>query len=162
MKERRGGVRSRCCCCTGDQSSTDIYATIAPKNMSPRLPSHLPHLLCSLSTKKKSKKKQKKKCTTRWSSIILCRRAQILCVVLKFIEERKTIRKNAMTRASELECFAFLSFVCLFVAHFCFPCIFGVFYCQFSEVCGLGDHPSTRGMSQIWLEIKEESKFYFL
>jgi hypothetical protein len=25
-----------------------------------------------------------------------------------------------------------------------------------------GDHPSTRGMSQIWLEIKEESKFYFL
>jgi hypothetical protein len=42
-----------------------------------------------------------------------------------------------MTRASEARMLAFLFFVCLFVAHFRFPSIFGVFYCQFSEVCGL-------------------------
>jgi hypothetical protein len=76
---------------------------------------------------KKPQKLHKKESTTRRSSIILCRRAQILCVVLKFIEEWKTVGKKAMTRASEQASeLAFLSFVCLFVAHFCFPCIFGV------------------------------------
>jgi hypothetical protein len=154
MKERRGGIRSRCCCCTGDQSSTDVYATIAPKNMSPWLPSHLPHLLCSRSTNQEKNRKNAQK-TVHYKTVLnhslsSCSNCLRCPQVHREMKDRWKECHDASERACLLACF---SLFCLFICSaFLFSLYFWGFIANFLKY--LDWRSSTRGMSQIWLEIK--------
>jgi hypothetical protein len=134
MKERRRGIRSRCCCCCpGDQSSTDVYATIAPKNMSPRLPSHLPHLLCSLSTKKNPKNAQRRVhyMTVLNHSLSSCSNSLRCPQVHRGMKDR-------WKECHDASLLDFLFFVCLFIwSAFLFSLKFWGFTANFLEVRGL-------------------------
>jgi hypothetical protein len=124
--------------------------------MSPRLPSHLPHLLCSLSTKKRTPKNAQKRVhytTVLNHSLSSCSNS-LRCPQ---VHRGKKDHWKQCHDASERACF---SLFCLFICSaFLFSLYFWGFIANFLKYVDW--RSSTRGMSQIWLEIKEESKFIF-